>query len=78
MGLWNRPVPTIMLRSRVVWSKARTTQSILPGHMGTRIKLVKFAVKLWVSSPEQQERKNYIKKIAVKEETQEIWHSNWN
>lgn len=26
-GLWNRPVPTIMLRSGVVWSKARTTES---------------------------------------------------
>lgn len=24
MGLWNQPAPTIMLRSRVVWSKAHT------------------------------------------------------
>lgn len=73
MGLWNRPVPTIMLRSGVVWSKAHTKDSILPGHMGTRTKLVKFAVKLWVSSPEEEERKIYIKEIPAKEETQEIW-----
>lgn len=41
-------------------------ESILPGHMGTRTELVKFAVKLWVSSPEQEERTNYIKEIPVK------------
>lgn len=59
MGLWNRPVPTIMLRSGVVWSKAHAEQSTLPGHLATPAKLLKLAVKLWVSFPEQEERKKH-------------------